>query len=222
MMDQTWLLQLAVQIAPFLLAIVCHEVSHGAMALKYGDTTAKQAGRLTLNPLAHIDPFGTVVFPIITLGLGGVFVGWAKPVPIDPGQFKKLRPGIFWVSFAGPLANFSLALISAALFACWTMLVDTSDALFRPVQQSLYFSTFINVILGAFNMIPIPPLDGSKMLQSLLPTRAAIQFEKLARFGFLIILVLVFTGVIGSILAPVQNISRILIGFFLAVFGVGS
>jgi Zn-dependent protease len=171
-------------------SITFHEVAHGFVADKLGDPTAKLAGRLTLNPIVHIDPFGTIILPAMMLIIGSRFgvpivFGYAKPVPINPYHFKNPRRDTMLVSLAGPLSNFALA----ALFAIILKITPHSF-----ITGGLAAAVIINVILGIFNILPIPPLDGSKVLASFLPHRTAYSYLQMERYGFFIIIILIMTG----------------------------
>jgi Zn-dependent protease len=193
---------------PLLLAMVLHEYAHGWTANYYGDPTARLQGRLTLNPLAHIDPFGTVILPLICLLMpGGFFIGWAKPVPIDPRQLRDPRPNMALIAAAGPGMNLLLALASAALFGVllkidpsllgyWAdssvdLRQDWLGKLLLPVAVMCVYSVMINLLLMLFNLIPIPPLDGGRIMTSLLPMRPALALARLEAYGMLIIVVLI-------------------------------
>ena len=194
---------------PLLLAMVLHEYAHGWVANHYGDSTARLAGRLTINPLAHIDMFGTIIFPLICLLLpGGFFLGWAKPVPVNPGRLRNPRRDMALVAAAGPGMNLLLAVGSAVVLSV-LLTVDPSLAsswppqpgseprrdllgiLFLPIAAMALYSVFINVLLMVFNLIPIPPLDGGRVLTSLLPVRAALAVGRLEPYGMLIIVMLI-------------------------------
>lgn len=208
----------------FLLAITFHEWSHGMVAKKFGDNTAESQGRLTLNPVAHLDMFGTFIIPMICLALGGAIFGYARPVPVDMRNFKDVRKAMFWVSFAGPLSNFILGIISAFLFALVSTQVDQSSGYYSIMLKMLSYSVFINFILAFFNLIPFPPLDGSKMVASFLRGKALMQYEGLARYSnyvFLVIFGLSMMGIstIGYLLAPAQIWAQKLIMYFLYVLG---
>jgi len=167
---------------------IIHEYAHGWMALRQGDPTAKDAGRLTLNPLAHIDPFGTVMLPLILLIVGGIFIGYAKPVPINPYNFRNPKRDTALVSLAGPGSNFIVAII----LGLFIRFFDASPALVTmiPFLESV---VYINVLLGLFNLIPVPPLDGSKILMSAMPYDKAIIFERnIGPFGIFLALLIAF------------------------------
>ena len=152
--------KLAVQFPPFIIAVIFHEYSHGFVARLWGDKTAEEAGRLTLNPVPHIDVLGTLIFPIINMVSSvPILIGWAKPVPIDPRRFRKYRPGLFWVSIAGPGSNVILAILSAATFCAITLWVPEDFYLREPLEAMAYISVTLNYALGIFNLIPLPPLE---------------------------------------------------------------
>lgn len=180
-----------------IIAMTVHEFSHALVAYKLGDTTAKYAGRLTLNPLAHIDPIGTVILPLfLFITTRGQFVfGAAKPVPINYQALKNFKRDIIWIGISGPLANFILALI---LTLTYRLLLP--GAFFGSIIKSLIF---INAVLGAFNLIPIPPLDGSRIVMGLLPESWARRYAKIEPFGFIIIILLIGLGAFDLIIMPV-------------------
>jgi Zn-dependent protease len=201
---------LAIAAVPILFSIVFHEVAHGWMANRLGDSTAKDMGRLTLNPVPHIDPVGTILVPIIMMILPGNFLfGWAKPVPFNPYNFYQhinMRKGTMWVAAAGPLSNLLLAIISAFLLA--------ATQRFFPNQMLLtffYFALFFNVLLGFFNMLPIPPLDGSKVLMGILPREYDRIFINMERYGFFILIILIASGVLRLLLMPINYIVEMLL-----------
>ncbi len=179
----------SIQLVPFILAVVFHEFAHGFIAYRWGDHTAKDQGRLTLNPIPHLDPIGTVLFPLINMVSGVHFLfGWAKPVPINPNRFKKYRHGLFWVSIAGPLMNFILALISTVLVFAILTWVPNTFYLYEPLIKMATISVSLNYTLGIFNLIPLPPLDGSKIIQAFMPFEMARKYESIARYSFLILI----------------------------------
>ena len=208
---------------PVLFSIVIHEVSHGWMASKLGDDTAKNMGRLTLNPLVHIDPIGTIILPFIMIILGGPVFGWAKPVPFNPYNFNprvNRRNGIMWVGIAGPASNFAIAFVASfVLVFSERFLSGLPTLLFISIFQLAQVLVLINLILGFFNLIPIPPLDGSKVLMRFLPQRLELQYLKLERYGMLILILILATGGFSSlVMGPVNLLYRIFLGiprFFL-------
>jgi len=180
------------------LALTCHEFAHGYVAYRLGDPTAKFQGRLTFNPLKHIDIFGTIIFPVLLWLLRfPVIFGWAKPVPVDPRYFRRPLKGMMWVGMAGPLANILLALGSAILFRGSVAFLP-----FAALANVLFVFVLVNTILAVFNLIPIPPLDGSRILAGLLPQEAALRFLQVERYGFVILFLLLWSGVFGRVIYP--------------------
>jgi Zn-dependent protease len=196
--------EVSILAVPFLMAITFHEYAHGYVAFRLGDPTAKNEGRLTLNPIKHLDPMGTLVLVLTRM------IGWAKPVPVDPRYFRDPRKGMIYVSLAGATANFMLALVFALLFRGLLILMGGGLPLF--IQLTLYYGVMLNLYLGAFNLLPIPPLDGSKVLAGLLPPHLAIGYMQIERYGMLLIILLVFLGAFRYLLAPMNMLGRILLG----------
>ncbi len=194
------ILQIIIYAPPVLLAITVHEFSHGWVANKLGDPTAKLAGRLTLNPLKHLDLVGTLVFVITRL------IGWAKPVPVNPHNLKNPHRDMLWVSLAGPGSNLLVALGSAFLFHSLKGLPisgSISSGILLPLFYMAQISVSINIALAIFNLIPVPPLDGSKILMGLLPPAQALSYARLEPYGFIILLVLIMTNVFDVVLFPI-------------------
>ena len=189
-------------------AVILHEISHGVVALWCGDDTAKRAGRLTLNPVPHVDPFGSIVLPALGALAGLPVIGYAKPVPVNPARMRRPRRDLVLVSLAGPVTNF-LLMMSAALVARWmvtqgrgiggTFDATTGDLL---VEIVFYFA-LVNLLLGLFNLLPIPPLDGSALVERLLPERWLPQWYRFRPYGLALLFVIVFfTGIISTIITP--------------------
>jgi Zn-dependent protease len=198
-------------IVPALFGIICHEVAHGLVAWKMGDPTAKYLGRLTLNPIRHLDPLGFGVFVFTTL-FAPFVIGWAKPVPIQPRFFRRPRAGMMLVSVAGPLTNFFVALLCACIGKLTVNLseagIGTGSLALWAVRQSALMGVMINCALAWFNLLPIPPLDGSHILGGLLPGKLARGYDNLGRYGMFLILLLVAAGLFGRILLPLLEWSE--------------
>lgn len=178
----------------FIPAIVCHEFMHGFAAYKLGDNTAKQSGRLTLNPLKHVDPFGTVILPLLLIFMGGPVFGYAKPVPYNPNNFKDKRKGDVIVGLAGPAANLVLALIGSALMFALAGVPLTANNMFFVYFYSLFLPLFImiNLYLMFFNLLPIPPLDGSSIIAFFLPVKYLPTYYKVQQYALPIFLIIIF------------------------------
>ncbi|WP_297888183.1 site-2 protease family protein [Sulfurihydrogenibium sp.] len=206
-------------IPALLIAVIFHEVAHGYVAYKLGDDTAKREGRLTLNPIPHIDPLGSILLPgILILFNSPILFGYAKPVPINPYNFRgDTRKGIVITSFAGPGMNFLLAFIFAGLYHLVkneTFLtyfaslfgVGSLESIIVPLAIFFKYAVSINLILGIFNLLPIPPLDGGNILLNLLPRSIQEKIEPYEQFGFILIIVLLMAGVIGMIILPIYRV----------------
>lgn len=207
--------RIAISLPGFLLAIVFHEAAHAWMANRFGDPTAKMLGRLSLNPAVHYDLVGTIIFPLIGALMGGTMFGWAKPVPVDSRHFKNVRAGTFWVSFAGPLANIVLTFISSFFLALLVTKVSPNFSFHAIFTDMLKQSIWINVLLAVFNLIPFPPLDGSKMVSSMLDYNVARKFEELQRYSFVFIFILILTPALNYLMMPAIWVSNILVNVFI-------
>lgn len=202
MMDELTLMQrIVVWLLPVIFAITGHEVAHGWMAKRFGDKTAQQQGRLTLNPLKHIDPVGTLLIPgLLLITFTGFIFGWAKPVPVDARNFKNPKKAMMWVALAGPASNFLMA-FGWALLARVGVMLQSIEFVSMPLIYSGVAGITINLVLMLLNLIPIPPLDGSRIVSGLLPNYWAWRYNQLERYGFLILLLLLATNALGYILA---------------------
>ena len=206
-------------IPALMIAVILHEFAHGWVAEKMGDPTARLAGRLTLNPLPHIDPVGTILLPAMFIVLGSpVIFGWAKPVPINPMNFRDLRRGTFFVSIAGVTMNILLAVFFGLAFRIALEIGEASgpfvkEAIIGPLLLFFQKSVLINLILAIFNMIPIPPLDGSRAVMSFLSFRYWEIFYRYEMYGFLVIALLLFTGILqGIIIRPLFFLYKLILG----------
>jgi len=211
-MDVNHVLQtFAIYALPVLFAITLHEAAHGYVARHFGDMTAHAQGRISLNPLRHIDPIGTLVVPLAILFVsGGKFLfGWAKPVPVNYSALKKPRQHMAWVAAAGPGANLLMALVWAMLLKVAVLLPASQPAGFLELMSQA--GILVNLIFMFLNLLPIPPLDGGRILTSLLPSRAAWRFAKIEPWGLPILLVLLFTNVLNGVLGPLIDVSGALI-----------
>jgi Zn-dependent protease len=203
---EDFFLKLSVMLVPGMLAIVCHEVSHGYVAWRYGDPTAKMLGRLTLNPLKHIDIFGTLMIFIVG-------IGWPKPVPVISENLRNPKRDMIWVAAAGPITNIILATASAFLLRGLVSVGNPAGSgsslslLIEPVVMMLAFSVYINLLLAIFNMIPLPPLDGGRVLVGLLPYRQAAALSSIEPYGMILIILLVFfTNIFSYVISPLLNV----------------
>lgn len=197
---------LAIAALPVIFAITLHEAAHGYAARYFGDPTAWQAGRISLNPLRHIDLFGTILLPvgILLLSSGGMLFGYAKPVPVNFGRLRNPKRDMLWVAAAGPASNLMMALFWAALLKlAWEM---PSNMYTLPLSEMSKIGISINLVLMVLNLLPLPPLDGGRIAVSLLPSRLAWQFARIEPFGFPILILLLFTGILGQILWPIIGV----------------
>lgn len=202
--------ELIILAPPLLFALTFHEFAHGYIAYRLGDPTAKDAGRLTLNPLKHLDPLGTIAFFFIKFG-------WAKPVPVNPSYFRNPKKDMLWVALAGPVTNLALAMVSAIMTKAIWLLASilpysaAAEAILVPLNAMLIASVWINLVLCIFNFLPIPPLDGSRILMGLLPNNLALSYMRVERFGFLIIIVLAFSGLLSKVIVPIISFANSLL-----------
>lgn len=208
----TFIHQFAILAVPVLAAITFHEVAHGYSAFLLGDPTAKNAGRLSLNPIKHLDPIGALALFIVK-------IGWAKPVPIDPRYFKEPQKGMIIVSFAGPACNFILAVIFALLFYATLIILgnptrESASGLATPLLKMCQAGVLVNIGLGTFNLLPVPPLDGSNILAGLLPKDLAEKYLQNSKYGIIILILLLLTGTIQKVILPViYTLASLLIPF---------
>ncbi|MCW8887528.1 MAG: site-2 protease family protein [Gammaproteobacteria bacterium] len=214
-MEDLGLIQkIAVWIVPVLFAITVHEVAHGWMAKQLGDKTAMMLGRLTLNPIKHIDPVGTLLVPGVLLTFGGFIFGWAKPVPITWENLKQPKRDVALVSIAGPLSNLLMAIFWMLMIRLSLMMGTTTDSVSIFLVYIGVAGVIINTVLMILNMLPIPPLDGGRVLGALLPGPLSWQLSRLEPYGLPILILLLATGMLGKIIGPlVTFVVSLLIGF---------
>ena len=202
-MELTLVQQIAVYALPVIFAITLHEAAHGYAAKHFGDTTAYMLGRVSLNPLRHIDPVGTVLVPLVTLALGGILFGWAKPVPVNFNHLRRPKQDMLWVAAAGPVANLFMMFIWAGVMKLGLSMPVGSLAL--PMALMGKAGITINAVLMVLNLLPLPPLDGGRIAVSLLPQRLAYSYARVEPYGMIILIALLFTGVLNAVLWPLVN-----------------
>lgn len=205
---------IAVYALPVLFAITLHEAAHAYAAKYFGDATAYVQGRMSLNPAKHIDPFGTIIIPVVLyVATGGAFLfGYAKPVPIDYGNLRNPKRDMIWVAFAGPAANFAMALLWM-VFGIVLGVTDVNEVFFTRMAQAGVLS---NLVMFAFNLFPIPPLDGGRVLTGLLPNRYAYKFAQIEPYGFFIVMALVMLNVLSFWMWPVMKATQIVLRLLLS------
>lgn len=211
-MELTLVQKIAASALPIIFAITVHEAAHGYAAKYFGDLTAEKMGRITLNPLKHIDLIGTILLPALTLMVGGILFGWAKPVPVNFANLRNPKKDMLWVAAAGPASNFIMAIF-------WTLVLNFSNS--APESAAFFLSQMgwagisINLVLMVLNLLPLPPLDGGRIAVSLLPMDMAVKLSRLEQYGFLILIALLFTGILGKIISPIINFfAQIILGIF--------
>lgn len=206
---------LAISAIPVIFAITLHEAAHGYVARYFGDSTAWKLGRISLNPLRHVDPVGTFLVPglILLFSSGSMMFGWAKPVPVDFGKLRRPKQDMLWVAAAGPAANLLMALGWILLFK---LVVDAEETLYSDaLKEMCRVGIGVNGVLMLLNLLPLPPLDGGRIAVSLLPMPAALKFARLEPWGFPILLALLFLGILDDILQPLLNLYfSLLLGLF--------
>jgi len=209
--------RLIIWVLPVLSAITLHEVAHGRVALRLGDTTAKTQGRLSLNPLRHVDPVGTVLVPAVLFFLSGFIFGWAKPVPVDYRRLRHPKRDMALVALAGPGANLVMAIGWALIMSLGVAFAPAAPWVGMPLYYMGQAGILINIIIGVLNMLPIPPLDGSRVLVGLLPSRVGMLIALVEPFGLVILLLMLATGLLGTLLGPpvffLQRIIFVLLGY---------
>ena len=202
-MELTLVQQIAVYALPVIFAITLHEAAHGYAARHFGDSTAYMLGRVSLNPLRHIDPVGTVLVPLVTLALGGILFGWAKPVPVNFNRLRRPKQDMLWVAAAGPAANLFMMFIWAGVMKLGMSMPESS--LMLPMALMGKAGITINAVLMVLNLLPLPPLDGGRIAVSLLPPRLAYSYARIEPYGMMILIALLFTGLLNTVLWPLVN-----------------
>ncbi len=210
-MDAATIQKITIWILPVLLAVSLHEAAHAWMADRKGDSTARLLGRLTFNPFKHIDPVGTILVPILMIIFTGFAFGWAKPVPVDIRNLKNPKKDMMWVALAGPVSNFIMAFLWAVFLYVSLIFHDSRSTVSLFLLYMPIAGITINVILGVLNLLPIPPLDGGRIMAGLLSPRASLQYSKIEPYGFFIIIGLMVSGLLSSIIFPVINVFLVIL-----------
>ena len=203
-------------VLPVLLAITVHEAAHGYAARHYGDRTAEMMGRLTLNPIKHIDPMGTILVPALMFMFTPFLFGWAKPVPVNTRNFKDTRMGMRMVAIAGPLSNLAMCF-------GWALMMVASQWVPESFQEAMQtmsrYGIIINAVLFVLNMLPILPLDGGRFVDTFLPAKASMQFQKIEPYGMWVIILLLVTGLLSKIMYPFISMILMAVQHFMGLFG---
>lgn len=218
--DGNTIAQFILYMVALVFSLSVHESAHAWMSNQFGDDLARLQGRISLNPASHVDPIGTLLFPAISFFTGAPLIGWARPTPVNPLKWRNKRVANFWVSVAGVICNFSIAIIAGitirALYSFGMIsrslaLINTDSTVAKGALELVVVFFILNVALGVFNLLPIPPLDGGKVLASILPSSFEPAIEALERFGFLLLFIAVFTGVLGVIFGIVMPLALALV-----------
>lgn len=222
-MDFSPLIQkISIVALPIILGVIFHEIAHGWVAYKFGDPTAKERGRLSLNPLVHIDLFGTIIMPLLLIfSQTGIIFGYAKPVPVNFSNLRDPKKNMVWVAAAGPLTNILLAFLSGIIFRLIVFMnpyhYSWSPILFDPLLLMLRYSVRLNAVLAVINLIPIPPVDGGRILTGLLPLKQSLAYSKIEPYGLLILVLLLFLdplGIFSSLVRPIISLlDQIFLGY---------
>lgn len=215
--ELTLIQKIAVGALPVIFAITVHEFAHGWVASKFGDQSAKMLGRLTLNPIKHIDPIGTILVPIVLLIFTGFVFGWAKPVPVNASSFKSPRRDMAWVALAGPVSNFLMAFAWAVVLKIGLLLQTSTPDIGLFLIYSGVIGVTINLILAILNLLPIPPLDGSHIASAFLSKRLAWQFNRIAPYGFFLLIGLMLLGVLTPLIMEPLNMVK---AFLFTIVGI--
>ncbi|SNR97843.1 Zn-dependent protease (includes SpoIVFB) [Methylobacillus rhizosphaerae] len=213
-MELTLIQKIVIYALPVIFAITVHEAAHGYIARYFGDTTAESLGRITLNPIKHIDPIGTILVPaLLVLSGTGFLFGWAKPVPVDYSRLRNPKQDMRWVAAAGPASNFLMAIFWALVYKFASGMTGDFAV---PLSLMGQAGILVNIVLMVLNLLPLPPLDGGRIAVSLMPNQMAYKFAQIERYGFIILLVLMFTGILSKIMMP---FIMLLLGMFAGIFG---
>ncbi|MCF6345624.1 MAG: site-2 protease family protein [Thiomicrorhabdus sp.] len=215
--ELTLIQKIAVGALPVILAITVHEFAHGWVASKFGDQSAKMLGRLTLNPIKHIDPIGTILVPIVLLIFTGFAFGWAKPVPVNANNFKSPSTDMAWVAIAGPISNFLMAIAWAVVLKIGLVLQATTPEVGLFLIYSGVIGVSINLIVGILNLLPVPPLDGGHIASAFLSKKLAWQFNRIAPYGFFILIGLMLLGLLTPLIMGPFDMAK---GFLFAMVGI--